>query len=176
MKKIIISFSLSVFLLFFISCMPQKEIIQTIPTQKLRPSVIPIVSLDSSIYLCAQYTLSYRKKTSSRHYEEKEVCSCHKTLISLLEWEITATYSVRNFYGENTLIVWDKDFVINYILPLFKKEEDRKRIEYTLVHCNESTFKNIIDYDNKVTVNDKMYYYPLTRTSRNQIGNRPVYI
>jgi hypothetical protein len=112
-----------------------------------------------------QYTLSYPKNSHYRALKkrEREVCSCHKTLIDLLEWEIRTTYSMENSYGMNTLIIWDKDFVANHILPLFNDEYDRKIIKYTIAHSNDSTFtaENVIDYENKVIINDKVYYYPL---------------
>jgi hypothetical protein len=110
-----------------------------------------------------QYTLSSPKNSHAKSLKKREVCSCHKTLSDLLEWEIKTTYSTDNFYGMNTLIIWDKDFVANHILPLFNDEYRKKIIEYTLVHSNNTTFtaNNVIDYENKVIVNNKVYYYPL---------------
>jgi len=145
-------------LLFFILCTHQKGISQTaIHAENM--TIPRVYSVDSQIYMCVQYTLAYSKRPRSKE-KLKTICSCDQTLIRLIEWE-KKYYSTPTTYVENTLIVWDKNFVTNYILPLIRDEDDKKRIEYTLVNSDKSTFKNIINYDNKVIVNDKMYYYPM---------------
>jgi hypothetical protein len=153
----------NILLLIFISCVPQKRTIQFYTTQNL--SLPAITSLNTSIYLCMQYTLLIPKKHSFESYKKgkEEVCSCQKTSTDLLEWRIKTTYSIGESYGENTLIIWDKDFVSKYILPLFNNDEySKKIIEYTLTHSNDNTFtsENVIDYKNKIIINDKVYYYP----------------
>ena len=165
MKKIVLSLCLIVLSIFFISCTLQKKYVSIRPVKLMLPI---IYSLDSTIYLCRQYTLFYPKRNHSEFHkreiykrEKREVCTCHTTIIRLLEWNITNAYSMGESYGKNTLIIWDSNFVSNYILPLFREEKDRKRIEYTLANSDENTFKNIIDYDNKVIIDDKVYYYHL---------------
>lgn len=158
MKKIIVLLG-TVLLMLFISCKSSTEILHPPPIQNLSLQTESIFSLDSTVYCCAEYTFS-NKKTN---YKKKEDCCCFTTLISLLEWKINLYSIVVPFRSGNTIIIWNKEFVFSYILPLFKKEESRKIIEYTLAHSNDSTFtaKNVIDYENKVIINDKMYYYPL---------------
>lgn len=118
-----------------------------------------ISSLDSRVLFCATYTYSYE----SMKYKKKETCNCVITRRDLLEWEINCYSELMPFKTVNYIIIWDKSFVINYILPLFTKAKYREPIEYTLTHSNDSTFtaEKVIDYENKVIINDKMYYYPL---------------
>jgi hypothetical protein len=162
MKKIILLFGVGMLLLFFLTCVPKKEIVWTFYSHKLERPIIS--SLDSTIYICAKYTLNkylfYEGKSRKIYrYKGRETCSCFTTLLRLLEWRTKSIQVV----GCNTIIIWDKDFIANYILPEFKGEKDRKIIEYTLANSNDSTFtpENIIDYKNKVIINDKVYYYPL---------------
>ncbi len=160
MKKIRSLLCLYILLLFFILCVFEEGVSQTAihSDNMLTPYIFS--QQDSAIYICVQYTLSYPKKPNTNRYITREICSCYQTNIDLLEWRKNY-HSYPNTYGFNTVIVWDKDFVNNYILPLFRDEKDRKRIEYTLANSNDSTFKNIIDYANKVIIDDKMYYYPI---------------
>lgn len=118
-----------------------------------------ITSLDSNVLFCATYTYS----NESIRYKHKETCSCIRTRIDLLEWQISRFSDTATYKKANYIIIWDKLFVMNYILPLFKKAEYREPIEYTLSHSDDSTFtaEKVIDFENKVIVNDKMYYYPL---------------
>ncbi len=118
-----------------------------------------ISSLDSHLLFCATYTYSNK----STRYKPKETCSCVKTRIGLLEWQIDRHSYTSSLKTANYIIIWDKSFVMNYILPLFKKAEYREPIEYTLSHSDDSTFtaEKVIDFENKVIINDKMYYYPL---------------
>ena len=118
-----------------------------------------ISSLDSNVLFCATYTYSNK----STRYKYKETCSCIRTRRDLLEWEIEIHSYTSSIKTANYIIIWDKLFVMNYILPLFKKAEYREPIEYTLSHSDDSTFtaEKVIDFENKVIINDKMYYYPL---------------
>jgi len=156
MNKIIVLLCLSVLSLFFISCASQKKIVYVNPTQQKLTRPI-IYSLDSSIYLCMQYTISKKSEFRSKIYYKRNVCSCYNTMIRLLELETTKTKSI----GINTLIIWDTNFIINHILPLFKEEDERNIIAYTIANSNDSTFKDIIDYDNKVIISEKIYFYPI---------------
>jgi len=163
MKRRALLLCLSILSLFSSVCVSQKKIADIGYDRGFdSPMVFPT---DSSIYFCSQHIVSYRKEPFSQDYIERDVCNCFSTLISLLEEEII-THSTVNYFDNsngNTIIIWDKNFIINYILPLFKRKEDRKKIEYTLANSNDSTFtsENVIDYNNKVIINDKMYYYPL---------------
>jgi hypothetical protein len=167
MKRIALLFCLSILSLF--SCVSQKELADSVPAIYNRGFCSPTVfSTSSSIYFCAEQIIVYKQNSSSQDYEAREICHCFQTLISLLEGEIsihndTMYSSFLGFNGGNTIIIWDKSFILNYLLPLFEREEERKKIEYTLIHSEDDTFtiENIIDFDNKVIINDKMYYYPL---------------
>ena len=118
-----------------------------------------ISSLDSNVLFCATYTYSYE----SMKYKKKKTCHCAATRRDFLEWEIDRHLCTSSYKRENYIIIWDKSFVMNYILPLFTKAEYREPIEYTITHSNDSTFtaEKVIDYESKVIINDKMYYYPL---------------
>lgn len=155
---IALGFTLS-FLL--ICCAPQKEMTQAIPPSELNFDFGPyIFSWDSAIYVCKQYLLHdfyYEEKPRCERYEDREICTCKSAVIGTIDWVIRTKDNI----GGNTLIVWDKNFVAQYILPKLKDEKDRRTVEYTLAHSTDSTFDNIIDYDNKVVINDKAYYYPL---------------
>ena len=123
-------------------------------------------TMNDRIYMCAQYTVSYsyrKNKYSKRSkYEERDVCSCFIDLDYVVE-NNKRSYSgtIPAGFARNTIIIWDRNFIANHLLPMFRDIEDRRKINYTLNHSNDSTFKNIIDYNNKVVINDKMYYYPL---------------
>jgi hypothetical protein len=153
-KKVILVLYLGVIL--FISCTPKKKIKQVLHAENM---TIPTVSsiADSQIYLCVQYTFVHGRKTNEKL---KEACTCHNSLLRLLEWEKNIYSETINF-GMNTIIIWDSNFVINYVLPLTREEKYIKKIEYTLANSNDSIFRNIVNFNNKVIVNDKMYYYPI---------------
>jgi hypothetical protein len=159
-KRIILLLCLCVLSLLFIACTSRRKIVQPIPNDNLRLLSQSIHSTAASmIYLCEKYNVSYPAKGFERT-KEREVCSCYAMAFEVLEWKVsinTLTHSI----GCNTLIIWDSNFVSNYILPLIREKKDRKIIEYTLANSNDSTFNNIIDYNNKVIINDRMYYYPL---------------
>jgi hypothetical protein len=122
-------------------------------------SIPSVYSTDSQIYMCVKHNIIYKENTDSKE-KLREVCSCYQTLMRLIEWEENI-YSHPISYGTNTLIIWDTTFLVNYILPLIREDKKREIIEYTLSHANDNSFKNIIDYDNKVIINDKIYYYPM---------------
>ena len=155
MKKVILWSYYAILSLFFISCTPKKTV-RVIHAKNM--SIPKIYSWDSRIYLCAKYTFVYWNGGDS--IEEIETCTCNNTLVQLLEWEANR-YSEPNRFITYTLIIWDTNFVVNHVLPLIREEEDRKKIKYTLANSNDSTFNNIIDFNNKVIINDKMYYYPI---------------
>jgi hypothetical protein len=156
-KKIVLILYLVV--LFFISCIPKKEMKRFVNVQNM--SIPNIVSVDTPIFLCVQHSLVYNYKEWTDSTEQiKEVFSCYQTLLHLLEWE-KSKYSCPTISGTNTIIIWDTTFLVNYILPLIRENKKKEIIEYTLSHVSDSSFKNIIDYDNKVIVNDKIYYYPM---------------
>jgi len=159
-KKHFFSLSFGVLSLFFISGVPKKKTVNIVSATYDIGFSLPLLSqMDSAIYVCTE-----RIVETSSDSEDRISCTCYKTLTRLLKYEIIAYVKpISISMGEsNTIIIWDKNFITNYILPLFKKEEDRQKIEYTLANSNDSTFtsENVIDYDNKVIVNDKMYYYP----------------
>jgi hypothetical protein len=153
MKKIEL-FCLGIFFL----CIFQKGVSQVIYAQNM--AIPNVYSIDSQIYMCSQYTVSYPKKSEFGRYKKREVCSCHQTTMNLIEWKKNR-YATPETYGRNTFIILDKDFIFNYILPLIRDEDEREIIEYTLANSDKSTFKNIIDSNNKIVINDKMYYYHL---------------
>ena len=165
MKKLILLFCLGALLLF--SCVSKKRIVVYRPDSGFSaPMTFPT---DSFIYFCAQHTVAYRYREDSSLqdyiYIERDVCNCFSTPISLLEENIIRHSEVDYFEGANanTIIIWDRSFISEYILPECSRVEHKKEIEYTLAHSDDSTFtaENIIDYYNKVIINDKMYYYPL---------------
>ena len=137
MKKRILFLCSGILFLFCVPCISQ-NVSSTYNTGFDLPTVF---STDSAIYFCAKYVISYQKEYPSQDYEAREVCSCHQTLIRLLEWETKRhTDTAYDRSGANTIIIWDKYFIFNYILPLFKKKEDIKKIEYTLAHSDSNTF------------------------------------
>ena len=155
--------NLLLLLFFAILCISQEGMSQAMYVKNMG---LPLWgSMDNGIYMCAEYTISYsyRKKSYSKRYkyEEREVCSCFDSDLSFLERKVRAYSQTVSILGYNAIIIWDTNFIINHILPLFTKIEDRKKIIYTLNQSNDSTFKDIIDYDNKVIINDKIYYYPM---------------
>jgi hypothetical protein len=155
MKNIVFLFYLGTLFLFLISCVSKKETTRVIRAKNM--TIPSCFSVDSKIYLCIQYTFVHGRKTNEKL---KETCTCNNSLLRLLEWEKNI-YSEPTNSGMNTIIIWDSNFVINYVLPLIREEKYKKKIEYTLANSNDSIFRNIVDFDNKVIVNDKMYYYPI---------------
>ena len=113
------------------------------------------------LFFHANLDLIPHKKWQNQKYKKgkKEICACFGTE-SWINWVNAFSKPTRGGKA-NALIIWDKNFVIEHVLPLIEGEESRKIVEYTLANSNDSTFKNIIDSKNKVVINDKMYYYPI---------------
>jgi len=145
-------------------------------------------STDSAIYFCAQYITSYERRIPYSHdfyYEEpREMCTCKITKLKMLEWNIKNFSDTIRHYGivKNEIFIWNKEF-INYIIQEFRREkhhklteEALKMLEYAVAHSDDNTFtaENIIDFDNKVIINDKMYYYPLKIESLVRISVRNI--
>lgn len=148
---------------------------QPTPADRTGFSYPMTVCSDSNIYFCAQYDMSYKRVLSyldNSYYKElKEVCTCHTSSPKMLEWNIKFFSNTVKYTSVDEIFIWDKDF-INYIIQEYKKERGGyskstkkalKMLECTIANSDDNTFiaKNIIDFDNKVVINDKMYYYPL---------------
>jgi len=154
LKKVLIL----LLLLFLVLCTTKNGISQVMHIEYMgRPF---FSSMDYRIYMCVQYSFAYYYSIRYKR-AEREVCNCFHGISYGVSGYVRSHSSTVSSSGENTIIIWDTSFIKDYVLPLFRKIEDRKRIILTLENSNDSTFKNIIDYDNKVIINDKMYYYPM---------------
>lgn len=124
-------------------------------------------------YPCIINTAQSWRYFCSSHYEDfdpayktaniRKICTCEFSDSLLME--IALDTKVRGegwtWPSIQCVFLYDSTFVSNYILPLFKKEEDRKEIEYTLFNADESTFDTIIDFEHKVIINEDAYYFPI---------------
>jgi hypothetical protein len=153
-------------LLFFVLCISPKGISQRVI--HVENMGFPLLTATGSkMYMCAQYTVSYSKRVYLRRYKYKyakrEVCSCFSDEMYKLAWYRHFYSETLSICGYNTIIIWDTNFIINYVLPVISDRNERHKMEYTLINSNDSTFtvENIIDLKNKVIINDKMYYYPM---------------
>ena len=158
MKKAMVIMTSGLFFMF-VTCKPQKDIFINPPdSQYVKKGLYPpcVSNCDSTVLFCAEY--AYKPA----NHRKKDVCSCNLCKIELLDWNVSTHSGICN-WTRSTIIVWDKKFISDYVLPLVEDEDSRNLIEFTLSHSDDSTFKaeNVIDYENKVILNDKMYYYPL---------------
>ena len=185
-KKNKILFLCLVFLSVF--CITGVAQISITPADKTGFGYPMVFYKNSTIYFCAQYTVSYERRYDWRsvYYDDpRDVCTCQRSNTKMLEWSIklfSKTVRISGFVG-NEIFIWNKDF-ISYIIQEFKREQSKstekalKMLEYTIANSDDNTFteKNIIDFDNKVIINEKMYYYPLkikawVRISVNNVKN-----
>jgi hypothetical protein len=128
-----------------------------------RPSILERDTIrpgrDSMFYFC--YSHYSEHIVGNKRIKTRKICTCE--FLHTESIKIVLGVNVRGgvFPSRQYILFYDSSFVSDYILPLFKKEEDRKIIEYTLSNANDSTFKNIIDFEHKVIINENAYYYPI---------------
>ena len=122
-----------------------------------------IIEGDSMFYLCSSHN-SYIYKNKRRSRKIRKICTCELSDPELND--IILSIKVRGgvFPSHQHVMIYDSIFISNYIIPLFEAEE-RKTIEHTLSNANDSTFKNVIDFDNKTIINDDVFYYRI-KTSK----------
>ena len=157
MKKAMVFMTSGLFFMF-VSCKPQKDIFINLPdSQYVKKGLYPpcVSNCDSTVLFCAEY--AYKPA----NHRKKDVCSCNLCKIELLDWNVSTHSGICN-WTRSTIIVWDKKFISDYVLPLVEDEDSRNLIEFTLSHSDDSTFKaeNVIDYENKVILNDKIILAP----------------
>jgi len=124
-------------------------------------SSVSILDRDSMFYFCSSHYSSFKKNIRNKKYKTRKICTCEFAFPASID--ILLGVSIRRgiLPSCQDILFYDSSFVSEYILPLVKKEEDRKIIEYTLSNANDSTFKNIIDFEQKIIINENAYYYPI---------------
>jgi hypothetical protein len=116
-----------------------------------RPSLL---DGDTMFYFCSSHYSGYKKNKTRR------ICTCE---LANMKWINIVSGNVRRgmIPSSQSILFYDSSFIADYILPLYKKEEDRRIIEYTLSNANDDTFKNIIDFERKIIINENAYFYPI---------------
>jgi len=115
-----------------------------------RPSII---DRDSMFYFCSSHNSVYKKN------KIRKICTCEFAFPKKID--LLLGVNIRGGVNPSfqDILLYDSSFVFDYILPLIEKEEDRTIIEYTLSNANDSTFKNVIDFEHKIIINENAYYY-----------------
>lgn len=121
--------------------------------------------IDSLFYFCYSHYSSIWKK---KRLKTRKICTCELGDSIWIGVHIGDYVRIRKglpirgiFASQQHIIFYDSSFVSNYILSLLEKEEDRKILKYTLLNANDSTFKDVIDFEHKVIINENAYYYPI---------------
>jgi hypothetical protein len=133
-----------------------------------------ITHLEYPIYLCARCPI-YNNPDVKMKKEKRGICSCQLSFENSIDIDLT-------FYGfdfpkcVSYIIIWNKQFIMDYVLPLYtnwvekehewlitkeKSDYTKKIIEYTLANTTDSAFRDIIDYENKVVIDENTFYYPI---------------
>jgi hypothetical protein len=115
---------------------------------------------DYLVYYCSSYQWEYIFKERPLRKKSKEVCVCrlvHKNKINIeIEFD-----TIGRLTCINNILIYDTNFIIKYLLPLLEDKEAKEAMEYTLLNANDSIFLNIIDFNNKIILNEIAYYYPI---------------
>ena len=120
-------------------------------------SMAIIIEGDSMFYLCSSHNSILYKRSSRKIHK---ICTCELSNPELNDIILSTKVRGGVLPSHQYIVIYDSIFISNYIIPLFK-EEKRKIIEYTLLNANNSTFKNIIDFENKTIINDDAFYYQI---------------
>jgi hypothetical protein len=104
------------------------------------------------IYLCMIYEYKDRLK-------KKKICDCHVTYKEILSFELGRKHYPPEVF-RHFLIMTDKNFILNEVFPLCD-ENIQKALKYSYTNNNDTIFRNILDYENKVIIDTNVFYYPL---------------
>jgi hypothetical protein len=121
---------------------------------------VPSNSNIELIYFCSIYEIKDKKN------EIIKTCDCHiinkKNILDYISDTIPFNYKKRHHIFLNyDLLMTDKEFIFNEIYPLCD-ERTKRELEYSYSDNRDTIFKNIIDYEHKVILDETHYYYPVS--------------
>ena len=130
---------------------------------------------DNSVYFCNGYNVSisnmrynkYVYKTIQQKNTRKKTAQkyCCFGLANDKIYSILANQNPNSICFLNFLIN-DKDIILNFLLPYYSdNNEIKNEILYSYSENRDTVFRNLIEYDNKVIVDNEVYYYPLKDTT-----------
>jgi hypothetical protein len=160
--------SVIVFLFLYCFCSVSYPNIKERPKLTIFGSGFINAKNDYLVYYCSLYQWDYIFKERPLRRKSKEVCVCRLVHENKINIEIEFD-TIGRLTCINNILIYDTNFIIKYLLPLIEDKEIKRAIEYTLLNANDSTFLDIIDFNNKIILNEIAYYYPIKTKKMLQI-------